>query len=277
MTRRLAVTTLALVVLATACQGAVERAESIASTTTTEVTTTSTTVSATTTTAAADMEAPGLLAASIHVEGDIPYERHRATIDALADDARAAGVVLTFELSRRFTEGSLAAGDGFVASLAARGHAVGVHADLGFPAIAPAAFTRRLAEHKALVEDALGAPVTVVSGICSAAPWVESAIAAGFTVATGMVEFCLMSTPDAPSCSSPSACHDPLPADADTAPWLTSSSADWLTPDPEGDLWLVPSQHVRPVGAPPPAAYLDGLAALDGEWVPLSDLAAPAR
>jgi hypothetical protein len=274
--RRLAVLLL-LTATASACGGAAlpTAASSTTSSTSTPATTAATTSSAPPTTATPSTIADGPVrqAVSIHVEGDVPYERHRATIDALADEATAAGVVLTFELSRRFTEGSLAAADGFVASLAARGHGVGVHADLGFPAIGPAAFTRRLAEHKALVEEALGAPVDHVSGICSAAPWVESAIDAGFAIVTGTVEYCLMSTPDAPSCTSPSACHDPLPADPTTEPWRTSSSADWRTPDPDGALWVVPSQHVLAVGAPPPADFIADLAALDGvQWVPLSDL-----
>jgi hypothetical protein len=265
VTRRLAV--LLLLVAASACAEAAPTAGSTSTSTTTSAPATTTTTTTTT------VDEPQPLAVSIHVEGDIPYERHRATIDALADEATAAGVVLTFELSRRFTEGSLAAGDGFVASLAARGHAVGVHADLGFPAIPPAAFARRLAAHKAIVEEALGAPVTHVSGICSAAPWVEPAIEAGFTIVTGTVTYCLMSTPDAPSCASPTACHDPLPDDPTTAPWRTSSSADWLTPDPDGELWVVPSQHVLPVGAVPPPDFVADLAAADGvRWTSLADL-----
>jgi hypothetical protein len=269
--RRLAVIVL-LAVAAPACRGATEVAAVHESA---PATTTSTSIARTTTTTDVEVEVDAAddQAVSIHVEGTIPYERHRATIDALADEAAAAGIPLSFELSRQFTEGSLAAGDGFVASLAERGHGVGVHADLGFPAQPPAVFTRRLAEHKALVERALGAPVTVVSGICSSAPWVESAIAAGFEIVTGTVEYCLMSTDRAPACASPADCHDPLPADPSTDPWRTSSSADWLTPDPDGAIWIVPSQHVLAVGAIPPPDFVAGLATRDGvSWVPLADL-----
>ena len=214
----------------------------------------STSGSTTSTTTAAELE-PLDLAISIHAEGfddrnPAAYGRHLEALEQVAAEAERAGVTLTFELSLPFAEGARTADDGWVAGLPARGHAVGVHADLGFPPMPPGRFERRLAEHKALVEELLGATVTHVSGVCSEAPWVEPVAAAGFEAATGMVEFCLKSLDDPPpqvaACGNPADCHDPVPTETARAlhPWRTSTSADWLDPDPAGDLWLIPNREM---------------------------------
>lgn len=159
----------------------------------------------------------------------------------MASEAQAAGITITFELDRRFVDGALAANDGWVAGLPARGQAVGVHADLG---------GRRLTEHKRDVETLLGAPVTHVSGVCSEGQWIEPVIDAGFVAATGMVEFCLKSLDVIPptydgerieACRTPADCHGQAPTDDEHKlhPWRTSTSADWLTDDPTGRLVLV--------------------------------------
>ena len=79
---------------------------------------------------------------------------------------------------------------------------------------------------------------------------VEPVIAAGFSVATGLVEFCLKSLATIPpdydaarieACSTPADCHGQAPTDDEHKlhPWHTSTSADWLTDDPAGRLLLV--------------------------------------
>ncbi|HEX4906644.1 MAG TPA: hypothetical protein VFU93_14395 [Acidimicrobiales bacterium] len=248
--RRIAV--LAVLVF-TACGGDGDSALAPASTTPSTTAPPSTSTSLTSTTAAA-LE-PLDLAISIHAEGfddrnPAVYPRHLEALELVASEAERAGVTLTFELSLPFAEGARAADDGWVAGLPARGHSVGVHADLGFPALPPGRFERRLADHKALVEDLLGASVSHVSGVCSEAPWVEPVAGAGFEAATGMVEFCLKSLdeppPEAVACRTPADCHDWVPSDLARAlhPWRTGTSADWLTPDPAGDLWLIPSREM---------------------------------
>ena len=210
--------------------------------------------STTSTATAAELE-PLDLAISIHAEGfddrtPAVYARHLEALEQVAAEAERAGVTLTFELSLSFAEGARTADDGWVAGMPARGHAVGVHADLGFPPMPPGRFQRRLTEHKALVEDLLGSPVSHVSGVCSEAPWVEPVAAAGFAAATGIVEYCLKSLDDPPAevsaCSDPADCHDPVPSEMARAlhPWRTSTSADWLSPDPAGDLWLIPNREM---------------------------------
>jgi hypothetical protein len=249
MLRRL-LASLGLVAVLAACQQ--EDADRVAAAVATTTTTTTQPTAPSSTTAA-----PLEVAVSIHVEGwdDLDpavYERHRAVVEQLATEAEAAGVTLTFELSRAFAQGTLAAGDGWVASLPGRGQAVGVHADLGATPMPPSQLARRLAEHKALVEEALGAPATHVSGVCSQAPWVEAVIGAGFDAVTGMVEFCMKTLVEVPAghdalaiaaCRTPADCHDPAPADEEHVlhPWRASTSADWITPDPEGELWLIAS------------------------------------
>lgn len=226
--------------------------------------TTTTTASVSTTTTAGEAEPEALLVGiSIHVEGfddrdPAQYARHLAAVQQVAAEADAAGITLTFELNRSFVDAALIAGDGWVASLRDHGQAVGVHADLGGRPLPPRQFTQRLIEHKRDVEALLGAPVTHVSGVCSEQQWIEPVIEAGFSVATGMVEFCLKSLDTIPAeydvaridaCTTPADCHGQAPTDVEHKlhPWRTSTSADWLTQDPTGDLWLVAGESGRNV------------------------------
>lgn len=245
----------ALVLALTACSGDGEPASSRSTTTSTTVEAASTSAVTSTTNEAPNELEPLDLAISIHAEGfddrnrDV-YRRHLAALETVAAEAEAAGIIFTFELGRPFADGALAADDGWVARLPSRGQAVGVHADLGFPALPPRQFERRLREHKELVESLLGAPVDHVSGVCSEGPWVEPIIAAGFAAATGMVEYCLKSLDSIPAgydadavaaCRTPADCHGQAPTDLDRKlhPWRTSTSADWLTKEPNGALWLI--------------------------------------
>lgn len=141
------------------------------------------------------------LGISVHVEGfkgeannRLKYMRHRQALVETADAAEAHGARLSFELSAEFTAAMARWGDDFASLMAARGHAIGVHADLGGTPIPLDEFTHPLAERKAAIE-AQGVTVTHVSGICSASDWVEAAIGAGFESATGIVEYCIKSIP----------------------------------------------------------------------------------
>ncbi|MCC7076238.1 MAG: hypothetical protein IT198_03855 [Acidimicrobiia bacterium] len=207
----------------------------------------------------ADESSPVKMAISIHVEGwrgedtnREKFEHHRAVLVEIADAAEeeSPGAKLTFELNATFVSALHNFGDDFVTEMAARGHGVGVHADVGGTPLPPADFAARLTSMKAAFDD-LGVPARHVSGICSASPWVEAAVAAGFEATTGMVAFCLKSLPTGSvppeyadllvGCDVPSVCHEQVPTDMEhkAHPWRTSTSADWLTADPEGQLLLI--------------------------------------
>jgi len=83
-----------------------------------------------------------------------------------------------------------------------------------------------------------------VSGFCTPSAWVESAIDAGFSATTGMVEYCLSSLPGnypLPCGDQADECHGAAVTDWEHRlhPWHTSTSSDWLTDDPNGQLLLV--------------------------------------
>jgi hypothetical protein len=196
---------------------------------------------------------------SIHVEGyqeeDDPggeavFDAHVAAILGLADDADGGDGVdpdeprLTFELSPIFVNATEMWGSDIISQLDARGHGVGVHADLGGQGYLDRTdFTNQLIGMREAIE-AQGVDVVHVSGICSPSEWVEAAIDAGFTATTGMVEFCHSSYPGnypLPCGDAANECHGMAVTDWEHLihPWHTSTSADWLTDDPAGALLLV--------------------------------------
>lgn len=258
--RRIALV-MAFVLAVTACSGDGEPASPTTSMAASAPATTSTVEPTTSTAAIAAAPDPLDIGISIHVEGfddrtPEVYARHLEAVERVAREAQAAGITITFELGRPFTDGAVTAGDDWVARLPARGQAVGVHADLGGRPLPPQQFARRLREHRALVEQLVGGPVTHVSGVCSEGQWVEPIIDAGFTSATGMVEFCLKSLDVIPAeydtarieaCTTPADCHGQAPTDDEHKlhPWRTSTSADWLTDDPAGKLVLVSGESGR--------------------------------
>ena len=86
-----------------------------------------------------------------------------------------------------------------------------------------------------------------MSGICSTEDWVGAAIEAGYGGVSGVVEYCLLSLDDIPEesadCPSPKDCHNPYPSDMEDKihPWRTSDGRTWTTPDPEGELIVLPA------------------------------------
>jgi hypothetical protein len=183
-------------------------------------------------------------------EGQMQFEAHLAALTALADAADGGDGVdegdasLTFELSPDFVRATTTWGSDFIPAMDARGHAIGVHADLGGTGLVDTSvFTLELVAMREAIE-AQGVDVVHVSGICSPSEWVEAAIAAEFAASTGLVEFCLSSYPDSfplPCGDRASECHGAAVTDWEHKihPWHTSSSADWLTDDPARDLLLV--------------------------------------
>jgi hypothetical protein len=203
---------------------------------------------------------PLLLNISVHAEGyqdeddetaqgQAIFEQHVAALTALADAADGGDGVgpgearITFELSPIFVRATELWGSDFVPEMDARGHGIGVHADIGGTGhVDRAAFVAELADQREAIE-AQGVDVVHVSGICSPSEWVEAAIDAGFAATTGMVEYCLSSIPAYPLTCGDTAeeCHGPAVTDWEHKlhPWRTSTSSDWLTADSEGALLLV--------------------------------------
>lgn len=228
------------------------------------------------------------LALTIHVEGystegrDVAeFERHIAVLEQLADLAVAYEVVLNFELSSDFVQAVDNWGSTFIENMTALGHNISQHSgDRSTEGLTGAARVAELVRQREAIE-AHGVTVNYASGGCSADDWVESAIAAGLSAVTGNVEFCLKSLDDASlpvgmewiqACENPAICHDPLHLEIARVlhPWTTSSSANWLSDDPDGGLVIVAGSDADAFTAMSQGAEVDVNAALE-QWNELLD------
>jgi hypothetical protein len=221
---------------------------------------TTTTVASTSTAPAAETNDGLQLALAIHVErrdtevsNRAELESHIATLEQLADLAVEYDVILNFELSTVFVQAVDRWGSTFIEDMTALGHNISQHSgDESTSGLTGDERVAELVRQREAIE-AHGVTVNYLSGACSADDdWVESAIAAGFSAATGNVEYCLKSLDDATlpdgmewidDCHSPSICHDALHVGIERVmhPWTTSSSATWLVDDPDGDLVILTS------------------------------------
>jgi len=203
---------------------------------------------------------PLLIAISVHVEGWSQEARnqdmfgiHRDNLLGLAEEVAAGGGVLTFELSDVFMEAVAVWNDDILDQFVALGHSVAVHADAGGsgdPTLA--ALTETLTQKRQTLAD-LGIITEHVSGICSAGPWVEAALAAGFTSTNGGVAYCATSMdPElvAPQdqwvfeCQSPADCHGAPPVSEDRRyhPFYVDSSTDWMVSEATEGLLVISSE-----------------------------------
>jgi hypothetical protein len=214
----------------------------------------STTLSSPTTTTAISTDQPLLLLISIHVEGwedenEYPakFNHHADLILDTAHHAADQQAIFSFELSSTF---ALSPGaPPVVSELLSLGHSVEVHADVGGRGTPNLATLTEQLTAKYRQVSSLGSDPVLVSGICSRGPFVEAAIAAGFSLTTGAVEYCLTALDpslqppgfDPNACPNPSACHGRPPFDLVTraTPWFTSQTQSWVTPDPAGQLLIV--------------------------------------
>ncbi|MDG1410520.1 MAG: hypothetical protein P8L46_07500 [Acidimicrobiales bacterium] len=203
---------------------------------------------------------PLLIAISVHVEGWSQEARnqdmfgiHRDNLLGLAEEVAAGGGVLTFELSDVFMEAVAVWNDDILDQFVALGHSVAVHADAGGSG-APtfAALTETLRQKRQTLAD-LGIVTEHVSGICSTGPWVEAALAAGFTSTNGGVAYCAASmAPElvAPQdqwvfeCQSPADCHGAPPVSEDRRyhPFYVDSSTDWMVSEATEGLLVISSE-----------------------------------
>ena len=203
---------------------------------------------------------PLLIAISVHVEGWSQEARnqdmfgiHRDNLLGLAEEVAAGGGVLTFELSDVFMEAVAVWDDDILDQFVALGHSVAIHADAGGngdPSLT--ALTETLTQKRQTLAD-LGIITEHVSGICSAGPWVEAALAAGFTSTTGGVAYCATSMdPElvAPQdqwvfeCQSPADCHGAPPVSEDRRyhPFYVDSSTDWMVSEATEGLLVITSE-----------------------------------
>ena len=203
---------------------------------------------------------PLLIAISVHVEGWSQEARnqdmfgiHRDNLLGLAEEVAAGGGVLTFELSDVFMEAVAVWNDDILDQFVALGHSVAVHADAGgngAPTLA--ALTETLTQRRQTLAD-LGIVTEHVSGICSTGPWVEAALAAGFTSTNGGVAYCATSMdPElvAPQdqwvfeCQSPADCHGAPPVSEDRRyhPFYADSSTDWMASEATEGLLVISSE-----------------------------------
>ena len=157
------------------------------------------------------------------------------------------GAKITWE-SKEVTEGIIRWGDNVLLEMQQRGHAVGLHADLGgSPKDDCNQLEPNLLEMKCALEN-LGVTVRHTSGITSHCDWVSAAAGAGFQFVTGVVAYGLKSLPlekqpqQIRICRTPAACHDPYPFTLEERlhPWRASSGSNWIDHDPAGQVVIVP-------------------------------------
>ncbi len=196
----------------------------------------------------------------VHLEGwkdDVDrgrFQEHARLVREYAALFEAHGAKVTWESGPEFTGGILRWGDNVLLEMERRGHAVGLHADVGG---SPRYDCRRFADDlKALKADleALGGRVRHVSGIVSGCDWVTAAADAGFLFTTGQVAYAVASLPpekrppEYRDCPSPADCHQTFPPDLEDRlhPWRMRDGADWLRHDPQGRLVLLPASGSLP-------------------------------
>ncbi len=193
----------------------------------------------------------------IHLEGwfeevdnEESYMGHVEAIRTLADKLEEYGAVGTFEASPETIEASGKWDVNILQELVDRGHAVGVHADVGGNPnedINVESMAFRIKTMKTDLQKIVDFDVIHVSGICSHIDWAEAVIKAGYKFTTGLVAYCVtaMDEEDRPeeykNCSTPLKCHDVYPheiAERDE-PWRVSSAKDWLTDHENGELVVI--------------------------------------
>lgn len=190
----------------------------------------------------------------IHLEGwadgddETKFVRHAEIVREAASLFETYDAKLTLE-SKEFTTGCLRWNDNVLLEMESRGHGIGVHADVGgqknysCPRMSDELRQRREELEK------LGVSVRHVSGIVSHCDWVNAAVDAGYEFTSGTVKYALESLPredwpeDFEGCSSPSACHQPYPPELEGRlhPWRARSGLDWVAPNPNGELVILPS------------------------------------
>jgi len=185
----------------------------------------------------------------VHLEGRptntlIRHIGNRDAILAYADIFDEYGAKPTWEAKEQLAS-CIEFDDPYFLGLQARGHGVGVHADLGGSLTLPYTqeeFVTDLIFKKVQLESQ-GVTVRHTSGICSHLDWQAAAVDAGFQFTTGLVSYCVLSLPEElrpeayADCTSPAICHDLFPEDMESRmhPWRGDMD-NWMLHDPDGPL-----------------------------------------
>jgi len=199
----------------------------------------------------------------VHLEGwdeevvnEQAFNKHADVVRRFARILESYGAKATFEVRPEFVEGCKRWNDNVLKELYERGHGIGVHADIGGSVekegLTQETFSLKLVEMKIAIESLTGIKIRHVSGICSTLDWVKAAIDANYEFTTGTVAYCVMSMPkvkrpaEFKDCPSPAACHDTFPTDQKDRmhPWRTSTGKNWLEPDVNGRLVILPASGV---------------------------------
>jgi hypothetical protein len=199
-----------------------------------------------------------LLGVMVHIEGwrneavnrDV-FAQHAAIVRQCAATFEKYGLPLTLEASPEFVAGCKRWQDNVLKELSDKGHAIGVHADVGAePGLTQQLFVAKLVQMKNDIES-LGVKVRHVSGVCSSLDWVKAAGDAGFEFVSGTVEYALksISADKLPaeysyvlSANTPVELHGNVPHELSDRlhPWRMSSGADWLRDDASGKVVILP-------------------------------------
>ena len=191
----------------------------------------------------------------IHLEGppELTLEDHERRVQVVEDisavfeehDASA-----TWEVHDTISSSEIF-GDPYLADIEARGHGIGVHADLGGDpddeTFTQDVFVSSLEDMRLSLESQ-GVTVRHVSGSCSHLDWPSAVSRAGYAFYSGGVTYCLESLPPdlrpAPpeECPRPSACHDLFPRALwrRMHPWHADPD-NWTQHDQSSDLVIMPA------------------------------------
>jgi len=183
----------------------------------------------------------------------LQFEDYVAKLRDYVDLFEDHGALLTLE-SRQLTRGVTTFGDNVLVEMRDRGHAVGIHADMGelWP-YTETLFLHELTERWLELEYA-GIEPRHVSGICSPLDWVSVAAEVGFEFTTGQTEYCLKSLPFEQQprhirvCDHPIHCHRtyPYPVEDRLIPWSVVDGETWTAPVADGELTLLHAGGLLP-------------------------------
>jgi len=187
---------------------------------------------------------------SDEVQNEEGFNQHARLIREYATLFETYGAKLTWE-SKEVTDASIQWDDNVLKEMEERGHAVGVHADIGGERNYDCSkFAKDLLFEKKQLES-LGVTVRHASGTVSRCDWVTAMVDAGYEFATGVVAYGVMSMPENMrpaeyrSCPTPSKCHDVFPQELEDRihPWRMNSGLDWINHDPTGKLVILPASN----------------------------------
>jgi hypothetical protein len=195
------------------------------------------------------------LAFVIHLEGhpevtEENHERRTQVVDGISAIFEEHDAAATWEVHDTI-DSSVFYDDPYLAEIEARGHAVGVHADLGGDrddeSFTQDEFISALEDMRLSLEWQ-GVRVRHVSGACSHLDWPSAVADAGYAFYSGGVTYCLESLPPAlrppplEDCPKPSACHDPFPRAlrGRMHPWRPDPD-NWTQHDESSDLVILPA------------------------------------